>query len=114
MRSLALGIAVIVVAFAAASANAATRTQLTQNRADRAALEDVRYQVDNGQAMTDADVAYATSFELDPCELMGPRRAECDGTLYYSDGDACDFVYEVRVTRRGRLTGELMIEVCDF
>lgn len=105
---IALAIAVALVLAAPAQA----RAPLTQARADNAAEAFVNDQVEDLDVALGDDATIARA-DLDPCEVLSSRRAECDGTFTYSDGVACDFFLTVRTTRRDRLTTDSEITWCD-
>jgi hypothetical protein len=107
-----------VAAFLALATPASARPPLTQARADKEAAS---YAADQTQAAewaewadeADDEFPAPTSADLDPCDLVSSRRAECDGTFTYTDGNQCDFLIVVRTTRRDRLTSDLELTYCD-
>jgi hypothetical protein len=102
-------IAVAVLALALVTP-AQARAPLTQERADDEAAAFVN---DQAELDLDAGDATITRSDLDSCEVLSSRRAECDGTFTYSDGSECDFVVTVRTTRRDRLNTDIEFVWCD-
>lgn len=103
-------IALAVVLAVALAAPAQARAPLTQASADQEVANFVADQLDG--LYVDGDPA-VTQAETDPCEILSSRRAECDGTFTYSNGDECDFFVTVRTTRRGHVTSDSEITWCD-
>lgn len=113
------------------AAPAAARPPLTQARADAAAHREMTewaayFDQEYDPAAPDGWVETPTEdgslserwnvralrWELDPCDV-DRRSAECDATLWMSDGDACDTTVVVELTRRGRLTRWAVDLLCD-
>lgn len=113
------------------SAPAEARPPLSQARADAAAEVEmagmyahfaqtysadlpvgwVRTETDDGSWSATWNVLVVRD-ELDPCDV-DRRGAECDGTVWMSDGDVCDVWFAVELTRRGRLRHWTEDMVCD-
>jgi hypothetical protein len=104
----------VLLTLLAAPTTAHAASRLTQDRADAAAAEEIAVNIQAGvEDGPDDESVPMTAADLDPCEITGTRRADCAATFYFSDGDACDALLEVRVTRRGRVTVQTSIEYCD-
>lgn len=108
MRYLLCTTAIALSAVFAAPAHAAP---LTQNAADRAANRAMTHDVTEWNA--EADLYTITHAEIDPCEVLTARRAECAFTYTYEDGDVCDGIATLERGRRGKLGARFVITVCD-
>lgn len=116
-----------VIAFTASASEA--RTSLSQDRADKAAVIYMDDLVETYNTFYDPERptgwvpvpfddesfeynAFIERYELDDCDVTG-RKAECDATVFWSDGDACDLTVYERTTRRNKLTTYHEGMICD-
>jgi hypothetical protein len=105
----------LAAALSLAFAAPASARTLTETAANRAALSTVSGLIpDDGADWpgSGADV-WATSYELDPCDMAGRTRAYCAFSLTFTDGDVCDGEVTVRLARRGRIATLTEMLVCD-
>jgi hypothetical protein len=111
MRSIKFLAAPVALLLLAAPASA--RTPLTQDRADRAAATAARQDAAVVKELAVFDDPIVATTDLDPCDLLGSFRGECEGTFTYTDGVQCDFTVEIRITRRDKLGTNLEYTYCD-
>lgn len=106
-------LASVLLAALAFPVAADARPRLTEQRATIEARQIIEAEIAYSQEDNEADNPPFASYELDPCESLSQRRAECDATLYLTTGAACDALVEVVMTRRGRVAAEITTTVCD-
>lgn len=122
-------VALIAAALLVAPAGAgAAGPALTLERADRAATRYLQAEVRwwnheaeldrqdweaEGQPASWEHATTVTRWELDPCERVRRRRAECDYTWWTDDGERCDYLLEMTTTRRNRIAYLDDFEACD-
>lgn len=111
MKILVITAAVLIALMMPSSAMAS----LTLTTADHAAKIEADSTVTAWQDAYDPaelGATYIVNYALDPCELVG-RHAECDVTYALNDGDSCDALIEVRLSRRHHVVVYGDDPVCD-